>query len=115
MATSKQEQLYNEIVEYYDFADKLISVIEHSTEEVKEEQLEIVEGIVENLEKYADQLTGQFIEFVKNGSSDDVVSSIRKSLNGAKPNNEFRSFYISNTFSGPVEQEIGSCCRSQVL
>ena len=82
MATSKQEKIYNEIVKYYDFTDKLIDVIEDGKDNVRSDQLEIVEGIVENLEKYTDQLTTQFIEFVKEGNSEENTQNIRDALNG---------------------------------
>jgi len=81
MATSKQEHLYNEIVEYYNFADQLIDTIEDSKDDIPEAHAEIVETLVENLEKYADQLSSQFVEFVKNGDSKEVVDSMRSSLN----------------------------------
>lgn len=82
MATSKQERLYNEIVEYYNFADKLIDTIEDGKDNIPEEQIEVVEEVVENLEKYADQLSSQFVEFVKNGESKEVIDEIRTALNG---------------------------------
>ncbi len=81
MATSKQEHLYNEIVEYYNFADKLIDTIEDGKDNIPEGQIKAVEEVVENLEKYADQLSSQFVEFVKNGGSKEVVDDIRHALN----------------------------------
>ncbi len=81
MTTSKQEQIYNEIVQYYDFADKLINIAEDSKNHLTPEQLEIVELTVENLEKYTDQLTTNFIEFVKSGDSEEAKQSISHTLN----------------------------------
>lgn len=80
MATSKQEHLYNEIVEYYNFADQLIEIVENSKDDLSESQAEIVENIVENLEKYADQLSSQFVEFVKNGTSQEIVEGMKTSI-----------------------------------
>jgi hypothetical protein len=88
MATSKQENLYNEIVEYYNFADKLIDTVENGKDNIPEKQIEAVETIVENLEKYADQLSSQFVEFVKNGNSHEVISDIRQALNSIISNIE---------------------------
>ena len=82
MATSKQEHLYNEIVEYYNFADKLIDTIGDGKKDIPDEQIEAIEEMVENLEKCADQLTRCFVEFVKDGDSKEVVDNIRMSLNG---------------------------------
>lgn len=81
MTTSRQEQIYNEIVKYYDFADKLINIIDDSKNEISPEQLEKIELIVEDLEKYTDQLTTNFIEFVKNGNSEEVKQAISNALN----------------------------------
>ena len=88
MATSKQERIYNEIIEYYNFADKLIDTIEEGKKDIPEEQIEAVENIVENLEKYADQLSKEFIEFIKHGDSKEVVDGIRIALNGIVSNIE---------------------------
>lgn len=81
MATSRQEKTYNEIIEYYNYADRLIKAVEESSHELANEQFTIVETIVDNLEKYADQLTTQYIEYVKNGESKQSVESIRAALN----------------------------------
>lgn len=88
MATSKQEHLYNEIIEYYNFADKLVDTIEEGKQDIPEEHIEAVENIVENLEKHADQLSSQFVEFVKHGDSPEVVEKIRFALNGIVSNIE---------------------------
>ena len=81
MATSKQEQLYNEIVEYYSYADRLVKAIEDSTHKLATQQFAIIEEVVTRLEECADQLTNQYIEFVKNGESEKITESVRTSLN----------------------------------
>jgi len=81
MATSKQEQLYNEIVEYYAYADRLIRAAEDSSHELAAQQFSIVEEITIRLEDCADQLSSQYIEFIKNGESEEVTESVRASLN----------------------------------
>jgi hypothetical protein len=81
MATSRQERTYNEIIEYYNYADRLIRAIDDKTHNLAEEQFTIVEDVVDSLEKYADQLTTQYIEFVKNGTSEDIIENIRNALN----------------------------------
>ena len=82
MATSKQEQLYNEIVEYYAYSDRLIRAAEDSTHKLAEQQFAIVEEVVTRLEDCADKLTTQYIDFVKTGQPDKVIEEVRKSLNG---------------------------------
>ncbi len=81
MATSRQEKTYNEIIEYYNFADRLIKEVEESSHQLAQEQFEAVESVVENLEKCADQLTTQYIEYVKSGEAKEVIESVRMALN----------------------------------
>jgi hypothetical protein len=81
MATSKQEQLYNEIVEYYAYADRLIRAVEDKDHKLSHQQFGIVEEIVNRLEDCADKLTTQYIEFVKNGESPKTTDVVRSSLN----------------------------------
>lgn len=81
MATSKQEQLYNEIVEYYSFADRLITAVQDSSHKLSEQQFSIIEDVVNKLEECADQLTTQYIEFIKNGESEKTTELVRLALN----------------------------------
>lgn len=81
MATSRQEKTYNEIIEYYNYADRLMKAVEDVDHKLAKEQFEIVENIVETLEKNADQLTTQYIEYVKSGESKPVVENVRMTLN----------------------------------
>ena len=80
MATSKQEQLYNEIIEYYDFADKLIQIVENSQDELAEQQFEIIEEAISRFEKCADFLANQYIEYIKTGESSSIIDATRSSL-----------------------------------
>ena len=81
MATSKQERIYNKVVEYYGMADRLIRVVEASSHKLSTKQFEIIEGLVVHLENYADEVTTKYIEFVKNGEPEAVEDDIRESLN----------------------------------
>lgn len=81
MATSKQEQLYNEIVEYYGYADRLIKAVEDSEHKLADQQFAIIEEVTSRLEEYADQLTTQYIEFVKTGESRGAIEVVRNALN----------------------------------
>ncbi len=82
MATAKQEQLYNRIIEYYHFSDRLISAVEDSTSDLSQEQFLIIEDMVENLEKSADQLTTFYIKFIKNGDGNKEISDeVKKTIN----------------------------------
>jgi hypothetical protein len=81
MATAKQEQLYNEIVEYYSYADRLVKAVEEFNNNASQEQFSIVEEIVVKLEDCADKLALQYIEFVKKGEGLDVIDAVRGALN----------------------------------
>ncbi len=81
MATSRQEKTYNEIIEYYNYADRLIKAVEDTSHQLASEQFIIVETVVDTLEKHADQLTTQYIEYVKNGESHKVIETVRLTLN----------------------------------
>ncbi len=81
MATSKQEQVYNEIVEYYAFADRMIRAVQDSSHQLAEQQFAIVEEMTSRLEEYADQLATQYIDFVTNGESTKTTESVRTTLN----------------------------------
>jgi len=81
MATAKQEQLYNEIIEYYSYADRLVKAIEDFNNNSSQEQFNIVEEIVMKLEDCADKLALQYIEFVKKGEGRDVIDAVRGALN----------------------------------
>jgi len=80
MATSKQEQLYNEIIEYYDFADKLIQIVENSKDELAEQHFEIIEEAISRFEKCADFLANQYIEYIKTGEASSIIDATRSSL-----------------------------------
>lgn len=81
MATAKQELLYNEIMEYYAYADRLVKAIDDSSHELAEEQFTIVEDVVVRLEDCADRLATQYIDFVKGGESKEITDSVRAALN----------------------------------
>jgi len=81
MATAKQEQLYNEIIEYYNFAEKLVKIVENSTDEIAEQQFDIIEEAIQKFEKCADFLANQYIEYVKSGESGQLIEATRTSLN----------------------------------
>lgn len=81
MATVKQEQIYNEIIEYYNYSNQLIALVDEVKHDFSNEQFAIIEQMIENLEKYTDELSAEYIEFVKNGASDETANKIRDILN----------------------------------
>ncbi|MBU6140626.1 MAG: hypothetical protein KGP29_03590 [Proteobacteria bacterium] len=95
MATSNQEQIYNEIIEYYSYADRLIKIAEDSSHKLSEQQFTIIEEVIWQLENHSDKLANAYIEFVKNGSSEQSVEIVRGAL---------------NSISATIEQ-----CRNKIL
>ncbi len=81
MATLHQEQLYNEIVEYYAYADRLIRATEDSSHKLSEQQFTIIEEITNRLEDYTDKLATTYIELVKRGWSEESAEVIRSTMN----------------------------------
>lgn len=81
MATSKQEKIYNEVIEYYAFADKLISIAENSSEKYSQQQFNIIEKLVTAIEDSADEITSKYIDFIKDGESEEISEATRVALN----------------------------------
>ena len=81
MATSKQEKIYNQIVQYYNFADKLLNLLEENKDDQEiEKYIEVVESIVEYLEDFTNDLSLKYIEFVKNGDENNLAQEIKDLL-----------------------------------
>lgn len=81
MSITSQQEIYNDIIAYYNFAQKLIDAVSDSNHSLSTQQFEIIEGVVENLEKSVEKLSLNYIEMVKNGESSQVIQKIRDSLN----------------------------------
>jgi hypothetical protein len=81
MVTKHQEELYNKIVEYYNYAERLIEIAENSSHEFADEQFMIIEKIVDNLENCAEKLATKYIEFIQKKSSKEATESIKLILN----------------------------------
>jgi hypothetical protein len=56
--------------------------VEDSSHELAAQQFAIVEDVATRLEEYTDQLTTQYIEFIKGGESEDIIETVRAALNG---------------------------------
>jgi len=67
MNKSKQEEIYNGIMEFYSFAQKLLSAAENNG--LNPNQLEIIEKLIENIEINTDNLTSEYIDLIKNEAS----------------------------------------------
>lgn len=61
MTPEKQEQVYNEIMKFYDFAEEIIDVVEKGKVANPEAHIPLVEEFVEKIEKYTEMLAETFI------------------------------------------------------
>lgn len=74
MNKSKQEEIYKEIIRFYSFAEELLNASENK--ELSPDQLEIIENLIENIEKNTDNLSSEYIDLIKNGVSYLSIDSI---------------------------------------
>ena len=81
MSTLEKEKIYNEIIEYYQFAERLLSAVGESSDINSSQQFEIIENLVENLEISVEKLSIYYIEIIKDGYSSELIQKIRESLN----------------------------------
>ena len=81
MSIIEQERIYNEIIDYYNHAQKLIDVVENDNGDLSAQQFEIIEHIVVNLEKSVETLSLNYIQIIKEGYSSELIQKIRISLN----------------------------------
>lgn len=71
-----QEEVYNEIMKFYNFAEDLLNAVDGK--DLNPDQLEIIENLIENIEKNTDSLTSEYIDLIKNGVSYMSADSINK-------------------------------------
>jgi hypothetical protein len=95
MSTCIQEKIYDDIIEYYSFAQRLLNVIENDSHEFLDQHFDIINGIIVKLEKLVEDLSINYIEIIKNGNSSELIQKIRESL---------------NEISGRIEE-----CRNKIL
>jgi hypothetical protein len=81
MVTTKQENLYNEIIEYYALVDSLVQSAANNENDSAAKQFEIIEELVSCIEENCDVLAKDYINFVKNGASDKITESTKTALN----------------------------------
>lgn len=80
MISSNKEDVYNQIIEYFDFSQKLVESIDKNFTLTNHEFNEI-DKIIINLENKFDQLTLLYIDIFKNGYTDTLFQQIRDTLN----------------------------------
>ena len=78
MNNSQKEQIFNQMLEYYDFAQKLLIIAE--TKNPSPEYLEMISSLVDILEASADELTSEFIDYAQNGADFETADELTEVL-----------------------------------
>jgi uncharacterized protein Yka (UPF0111/DUF47 family) len=81
MSIVEQEKIYNDIIEYYNYAQRLLDAVLDDDHDLSKQQFEVIKNVIEKLEKIVDELSLQYIEIIKNGYSEQLLNKIRGSLN----------------------------------
>lgn len=81
MSALEKEKIYNEILEYYQFAEILLNFVSDDSSINSDKQFEIVQILIENLEQVVEKLSINYIEIIKEGYSSELIKKIRDSLN----------------------------------
>lgn len=81
MSIVEQEKIYNDIIEYYNYAQRLLDAVLDDDHDLSKQQFEVIKNVIEKLEKIVDDLSLQYIEIIKNGYSEQLLNKIRSSLN----------------------------------
>jgi|APGre2960657505_1045072.scaffolds.fasta_scaffold47250_2 hypothetical protein len=81
MSALEKEKIYNEILEYYQFAEILLNFVSEDSSINSGKQFEIVQILIENLEQVVEKLSINYIEIIKEGYSSELIQKIRDSLN----------------------------------
>ena len=81
MSALEKEKIYNEILEYYQFAEILLNFVSEDSSINSGKQFEIIQILIENLEQVVEKLSINYIEIIKEGYSSELIQKIRDSLN----------------------------------
>lgn len=76
------EKTYNEIISFYDFAEKLVNTVEDAKVTNPTAQLDFIEPIVRQIEEATDILSEEYRNFVRTGKKPGFFSKkrVEKSL-----------------------------------
>jgi len=76
----KNNKIYHKILEYYNYAEKLIDKIEEYQETTDQSDLILIEQMILDLEHCGDYLSEQYIELIKSDNSADITKKINAEL-----------------------------------
>jgi hypothetical protein len=75
-----KETVYNQIIQYFDFSQKLVESIDENIT-LSNKEFDEIDKIIFSLENKFDNLTLLYIEIFKNGYNDKLFQQIRDTLN----------------------------------
>ncbi len=71
---SNNEETYNKIISFYDFAEELIDTVEHPEVNDPVSQLEFVEPLVQRIEEATDILSAEYREYIRTGDRPNFMA-----------------------------------------
>lgn len=102
----KSNEIYQKILEYYNYAEKLIDKIDENRETTDQSDIILIEQMILDLEHCGDYLSEQYIELIKSDNSADITKKINAELDRISArvhffqakfaNNEIANSEISN-------------------
>lgn len=77
-----QEETYNKIIDFYDFAEELIDTVDDKGVKDPVSQLEFIEPIVKQIEEAADTLAEEYRAYIRTGKKPNFLTrrKVAKSL-----------------------------------
>lgn len=69
----KQEKIYNDIIEFYDFAESLLETADSNKIHDPINQLDFIEPFVEQIELAIDDLAEEYRYFIRTGEKPNIV------------------------------------------
>ncbi len=76
----KSNEIYQKILEYYNYAEKLIDKIDEYQETTDQSDLILIEQMILDLEHCGDYLSERYIELIKSNNSADITKKINAEL-----------------------------------
>ncbi len=75
LSLKKQEELYDQVLEFYDLAEDLLDTVEQKGVEAQKKQAELVIPVVETVQESADQIAESYLSMVKNKGKSSLKDS----------------------------------------
>lgn len=80
MATTEQEEIYNEIIKYYSLSEELISKLEIAQQQLNEDDLVVAENMLHCLEENTEKLANTYLEYIRSINAQEAIKPVRESI-----------------------------------